>query len=140
MSPIASSCSTSARRSPRARRARSRRIRTSSPRTSAWARRRRAMKPPPPETLPALVHGWAERVPEQVALREKELGRWREITWRQYRDEIAAASRALFELGIRAGDHVAILSDNRPEWLYADLGAQAIGARGVGVYQTNPPE
>lgn len=40
---------------------------------------------------------------------------------------------------MQPGDHVAIISDNRPEWLFADLGAQAIGARSVGIYQTNPP-
>ena len=46
----------------------------------------------------------------------------------------------LRKLGIEKGDHIAILSDNCPEWLYADLGAQGIGARSAGIYQTNPPE
>jgi long-chain acyl-CoA synthetase len=74
-----------------------------------------------------------------VALREKRLGVWRELTWREYHDHVRATACALAELGVRTGDHVAILSDNRPEWLYADLAAQALGARGVGIYQTSPP-
>ena len=39
---------------------------------------------------------------------------------------------------MRARGPRAILSDNRPEWLFADLGAQGLGARGFGIYQTNP--
>jgi long-chain acyl-CoA synthetase len=45
---------------------------------------------------------------------------------------------ALLDAGVQAGDHVAILSENREEWVFADLAAQAIGARSVGVYPTNP--
>lgn len=82
---------------------------------------------------------WAQRAPQAVALREKRRGVWAEISWVLYRDEVAAAGRQMAELGIVPGDHVAILSDNRTEWLYADLGGQLVGARAVGIYQTNPP-
>ena len=92
-----------------------------------------------PDTLPGRLAGFATSKPDAVALREKDLGIWRETTWRQYFDETAAVGRMLWELGIRGEDHVAILSENRTEWLYADLGAQGIGARSVGIYQTNPP-
>ena len=90
-------------------------------------------------TLPGRLTWWARMQPDTIALRHKQLGVWREISWREYYKEVVATARMLWELGCRAGDHVTILSDNRPEWLYADLGAQAIGARAVGVYQTNPP-
>ena len=76
---------------------------------------------------------------DDVALREKKFGIWQEVSWREYHEHVRAAARMLYELGVRPGDCVAILSDNCPEWLYADLGAQSIGARGVGIYQTNPP-
>ncbi|MEO0605232.1 MAG: AMP-binding protein, partial [Myxococcota bacterium] len=56
------------------------------------------------------------------------------------RDEVAAFAHALDQAGVGAGDAVAILSDNRPEWLYADLGAQSVGAMAIGIYQTNPPD
>jgi long-chain acyl-CoA synthetase len=91
------------------------------------------------ETLPGRLLARARAHPGAVALRVKELGLWREHTWQAYLDRVAEVARALWELGVRPGDSVAILSDNRPEWLFADLGAQSIGARAVGIYQTNPP-
>ncbi len=91
------------------------------------------------QTLPGLLSLHARERPDRVALREKRLGVWRELTWREYHDHVRATACMLAELGVRAGDHVAILSDNRPEWLFADLAAQALGARSVGIYQTNPP-
>ena len=90
-------------------------------------------------TLPGLLAMHARTRGDRVALREKRLGVWVEVTWRDYYDNVRAVACKLRELGVGPGDHVAILSDNRTEWLYADLGAQAIGARAVGIYQTNPP-
>ena len=90
-------------------------------------------------TLPGLLARHAHTRGDRVALREKRLGVWREITWRGYYEHVHAVACRLRELGVGPGDHVAILSDNRTEWLYADLGAQALGARSVGIYQTNPP-
>ncbi|MDQ3335477.1 MAG: AMP-binding protein [Myxococcota bacterium] len=88
--------------------------------------------------MPGLLAVHARVRGDRVALREKRLGVWREITWRGYYEHVRAAAAMLAELGVRPGDHVAILSDNRVEWLYADLAAQALGARSVGIYQTNP--
>ena len=93
-----------------------------------------------PRTLPGRLLHRASTQPRDVALRVKERGIWREITWAGYLAEVDAAAHWLRTAGVGPGDHVAILSDNRPEWLYADLAAQSIGARSVGVYQTNPPE
>ncbi|MBW2254498.1 MAG: AMP-binding protein [Deltaproteobacteria bacterium] len=90
-------------------------------------------------TLPGRLAVHAAERPDRVALREKRFGVWQEITWSQYYRAVSTVGRMLWGLGVRPGDHVAILSDNRTEWLYADLGAQGIGARSVGVYQTNPP-
>ena len=89
-------------------------------------------------TLPGRLLAHAETRPDAVALRDKQLGVWAEVTWRRYRANVEVVGRQLWELGVRPGDGVAILSDNCPEWLYADLGAQGIGARSVGIYQTNP--
>ena len=75
---------------------------------------------------------------DQVALRHKHLGLWREYGWRDYEANVARAGLGLRALGVSAGDRVAILGDNRPEWLFADLGAQGIGAVAVGVYATSP--
>jgi long-chain acyl-CoA synthetase len=80
----------------------------------------------------------AELYGDRIALREKILGVWKESSWREYWDNVCQVGRALEASGIQPGDHISILSGNRPEWLYADLGSQLIGARSVGIYQTNP--
>lgn len=88
-------------------------------------------------TLPAMLVHHAQTRPRAVALRVKRLGRWEEITWAQYEAHAARFGFGLRELGVGPGDRVAVLSDNRPEWLFADLGVQGIGATTVGVYPTS---
>lgn len=92
------------------------------------------------DTLPGLLIDWAKRRPADIALREKTLGVWREYTWQDYVRHVATVAIGLQDLGVGPGDHVAILSENRTEWVFADLATQALGARSVGVYQTNPAE
>jgi long-chain acyl-CoA synthetase len=90
------------------------------------------------DTLPRLLAARAALHPEAVALREKEYGIWQRVTWRDYLDHVRRACMGFTALGLAAGDKVAILSENRREWLYAELGAMAAGAVGVGVYPTSP--
>ncbi|MBI4259990.1 MAG: AMP-binding protein [Actinobacteria bacterium] len=90
------------------------------------------------DTLPGRVRHHARVRGDAVAMREKQLGVWRGISWAEYWSNVRATGLALADLGVGPRDHVAILSDNRPEWLYADLGTEGIGARSVGVYATNP--
>ncbi|NTX39974.1 AMP-binding protein [Myxococcus sp. CA033] len=92
-----------------------------------------------PLSLPGQLFQRAEQHPHAVAIREKRLGIWNELSFQGYLERVGWVARMLWELGVRAGDSVAIISDNRPEWLFADLGTQALGARSVGIYQTNPP-
>jgi len=91
------------------------------------------------QTLPGRLVLWAQDRPDSVALRVKDFGKWEEITWRGYLERVGAVALALDEMGVGPGDHVAIHSENRPEWMYVDLAVQGMGARSVGVYQTNPP-
>ena len=91
-----------------------------------------------PGTLPALLAHQAVTRGGDVALREKRLGRWEETTWERYAERAAHVGLGLRALGVQAGDRVAVHSENRPEWLLADLGAQGIGAVTVGVYPTSP--
>ncbi len=91
-------------------------------------------------TLPAL---FAERVAERgdgLALRYKAYGIWHRVSWREYGDEVDTVSAALLDFGLRPQENVAVLGENRPEWLYCHLGIQA--ARGVtcGIYPTSAPE
>ena len=77
---------------------------------------------------------------DAVALRHKGKGLWREFTWRDFLLQVATTARALHHTGIKRGDFVSILADNRPEWLYVDLATQTLGGRSVGIYQTNPAD
>ena len=74
----------------------------------------------------------------QVALREKDLGIWQRVTWNQYRDHVAHFALGLQSLGFHRGSRLAIISENRREWLYADLAAICLGGISVGVYPTSP--
>jgi long-chain acyl-CoA synthetase len=89
-------------------------------------------------TLPQVLAAHAAEHPGRVALRHKDLGRWKEYTWADYADHVARAGLALQALEVTAGDRVAIIGENRPEWIFADLGAQGVGAVVVGVYTTSP--
>ncbi|HVR07204.1 MAG TPA: AMP-binding protein, partial [Thermoanaerobaculia bacterium] len=88
-----------------------------------------------PDTFPKLLAATAARLGARTALREKDLGIWQETSWRQYHDHVRDFSLGLLALGLRRGDKVAIIGDNRPEWLYAELGAQGAGGTAVGIYQ-----
>ena len=74
------------------------------------------------------------------ALRHKKKGIWHSVSWSGYFEQARALGLALGDQGLQSGQAVAILSENRPEWLYADMGAQAMGLIGVGLYPTASAE
>ena len=82
-------------------------------------------------TVAARVHDRAGRTPDLVAMREKDLGIWHEVTWAAYWDTVQTVAHALLALGVEPGDRVAIHSENRREWLYTDV-ATAIRAVDAG--------
>ena len=90
------------------------------------------------DTLPKALVRIAGAQPERVAMRRKELGIWHDIHWSEYLDKVRDAALGLHELGICKGDHVAIIGENQPEWLFSALGAMSCGATFVGIYSTNP--
>jgi long-chain acyl-CoA synthetase len=73
-----------------------------------------------------------------VAMRAKQDGSWVELSYRDLADRIQDLSLGLLELGIRAGDRVAILSENRPEWAIADYACLAACCADVPIYPTLP--
>ncbi len=89
-------------------------------------------------TLVSTVQRRGEVEPDGVAMRAKRLGIWRDITWAEYADQVSLVGHALLSMGIDPGDRVAIHSENRPEWLFADLGINAVRGITVGLYPTNP--
>ena len=93
-----------------------------------------------PETLPQYLAMHAERTPDKVALRERIYGIWQPVTWKQYYDHVKYFALGLHALGLKPEDTVAIIGDNRPEWLFAELAAQSMGAKSVGIYQDSVSE
>ena len=81
----------------------------------------------------------ASRFPERIAFRDKKFGIWNEISYKEFWLQVNYVGCALNYFGIGKSDKVAIHSENRPEWLISDIGAQAICAISVGLYPTNPP-
>jgi long-chain acyl-CoA synthetase len=75
---------------------------------------------------------------DEVAIREKHRGVWREWTWAGYAKRVADVAAGLRSLGVVPGSRVAVHAENRPEWVIADLAAQGLGACTVGVYPTSP--
>nr|WP_246504078.1 AMP-binding protein [Plastoroseomonas arctica] len=71
----------------------------------------------------------------EVALREKEFGIWRAITWAEYAARTRAIALGLRGLGLGVGDVVALIGDNRPDWVMGEIAAHAIGARSIGIYR-----
>jgi len=94
-------------------------------------------RPITPElTLPKLLLETAQRYHDgKVAMREKEFGIWRPITWRRYRDEVRGLAMGFTALGLGAGDKVALIGHNRPEGLWAEMAALAVGGVVVWLYQ-----
>lgn len=63
---------------------------------------------------------------------------WEHITWEQYRAQVQHFAAYLYEKGVRKGDRVAILSENRVEWMVCDMATQLLGAINVSLYTTLP--
>jgi len=97
---------------------------------------------PPAGTLTQLFYDAVQRhghKPAAVACKPAG-GAWRSQTHRELADKVRRAGLALRRLGVRRGDRVAILSENRPGWLVADFACLAIGASDVPIYPTLPPQ
>ena len=88
--------------------------------------------------LPAKLLEHSQTRPNDVAMRHKRFGIWKEFTWEEYLNKVISVSLGFYELGVREGDKVAIHSENRPEWVFADLAAQTLGSVSVGIYPTSP--
>jgi long-chain acyl-CoA synthetase len=89
-------------------------------------------------TMPQILERHAEELGDTVAMREKDRGLWRRTNWREYFETVRIVAVGLRVLGFRAGDRLAVASENTPEWFYADLAAQMLGGAGLGIYPTNP--
>ena len=71
----------------------------------------------------------------KVAMREKEFGIWIPFTWQDYFDNVKHLSLGMVSLGLKRGDKVAMIGDNRPEGLWAEMAAMCAGGVGVWLFQ-----
>jgi len=84
-------------------------------------------------TIPQLFYRQTQKYgKDRVAMREKEFGIWRPITWDDYLENVKYLALGLISLGLEEGDKVAMIGDNRPEGLWAEMAT--LCARGVGVW------
>jgi long-chain acyl-CoA synthetase len=90
----------------------------------------------PQKLFRARCREWAS----MPALRHKQKGIWASTTWAEYYTHARAIGLALADLGLKRGEAIAVLSENRPEWLFADMGAQCMGMLSTGIYPTSSPE
>ncbi len=80
-------------------------------------------------TLPQILVRQAERLPAwAVAVREKAYGIWQAYDWQEYLRYTRHTALGFCALGLKRGENAAIIVNNHPEWLFSELGAQALGA------------
>ena len=87
------------------------------------------------DTFPKLLLHHAAVRGERPAIREKDLGIWQTWTWKQFADEVQILACALAAQGLRRGEHMALVGDNRPRIYAAMCAAQCLGAVPVPLYQ-----
>lgn len=78
-----------------------------------------------------------DRIGEAPLLWSKKDDQWRPLSWRQTAERVARLAGGLKALGIKPGDRVVLVSENRPEWFICDLAIMTIGAITVPAYTTN---
>lgn len=92
----------------------------------------------PDLTLPQMLRERARTDAQRIAIRQKDFGIWKPFTWAQYHQRASHFGLGLKALGLPPGGHVGVISENRIEWVLAQMGAGLVGAVTVGVYPTSP--
>ena len=90
----------------------------------------------PESTVNEVFRNRAMKYGDRLAVEKRLHGAWEGATWTQYYERSRAVGLGLHALGIARGDRVSLLSENRLEWLYTDMGALGIGACLVPIYPT----
>ena len=88
-------------------------------------------------TVPEVFTGTVRKRGDRVALRKKEMGLWRDISWNEYYRMVTYIGSALLSMGLETEDRVSIIGENCPEWVIIDLGIICAGGVTVGLYSTN---
>lgn len=94
----------------------------------------------PYKSVPDMLRQQAGKYKYKPALKYKYNGRYVTLTYEEFYNRALMVARGLRNFGIKEGDKVAILSENRGGWVIADMGIQCAGAVTVPIYPTNTPE
>lgn len=86
-------------------------------------------------TIPELLDRNAQEYGDQIANREKEYGIWQSWTWKEVQNQVEEIALGYLALGIKEGEHIAVLGRNRPKLYWSMIAAQRIGAVPVPIYQ-----
>ena len=92
------------------------------------------------ETVAGVFLEQAERRGSAPFLHRWNGSAWEVLSWSECRDSVLRIGAALVAEGVAPGDAVVLLSENRVEWILADLGIQAAAGVTVPVYATSTPE
>ena len=95
---------------------------------------------PPPGTLNELFFSAVEKFDKPDALQYKKDNTYHSISHRELERRVRQSAIGLASLGVKSGDRVAILSENRPEWAIADYACLTSGVTDVPIYPTLPPD
>ncbi len=87
------------------------------------------------DTFPKLLRLNAREHAGEIAFREKDLGLWRAFTWTDYQNRVRDFALGLDSLKVVKGEVVALIGDNRPDWIAGEVAAHAIGAMTLGIYR-----
>ena len=93
-----------------------------------------------PQTIPHLMFGALQTFSKADTLSYKNQESWINIAATQFVERVKHVALGLYEIGIRAGDRVAIISENRPEWSITDLAILSLRAVNVPIYTTQAPD
>ncbi len=89
------------------------------------------------QSLTAMFFDQADRQADRPFLWHKSDGQWQAESWKTVAERVLALARGLLAIGLQPGDRVLLVSENRPEWLIADLAVMAAGGISVPAYTTN---
>ncbi|MBT3927156.1 MAG: AMP-binding protein, partial [Rhodospirillaceae bacterium] len=89
------------------------------------------------QSLPGMFFEIAVQGDNSAFLWAKNNGPYQSLSWRETAQRVRNMAKGLSELGVAAGDRIVIASENRPEWVIADLAIMTLGAISVPAYTTN---
>jgi len=87
------------------------------------------------DTLPRILRHNGREHGADIAMREKELGIWRTLSWAAVAARTRDLALGLRAIGLRAGDVIGLIGDNRPDWVMGEIAAHALRARSLGIYR-----